>query len=146
MSKYDPLYQHLKASELSLELTFADVEEILGFKLPPSARKHEAWWSNSGGSHVQSYAWLNAGYRTESVDVPRGTVRFVPDHAIRGFGEMKQTEFEPVPKTPVGLSVDKDKPAGRHPIWGIWKGLVTLDPDYDYTQPADPEWAKVYGE
>lgn len=38
-----------------------------------------------------------------------------------------------------------DKSSFRHhPVFGMWKGIVTLDPDYDYTQPADPDWGKVY--
>jgi hypothetical protein len=36
-----------------------------------------------------------------------------------------------------------DAPA-PHPAFGAWRGLVTLDPNYDYTQPADPDWGKVY--
>lgn len=49
---------------------------------------------------------------------------------------------------------DREKAAGEgatdkssfrhHPVFGMWKGIVTLDPDYDYTQPADPDWGKVY--
>lgn len=32
----------------------------------------------------------------------------------------------------------------NHPAFGALKGMLTLDPDYDYTQPADPDWGKVY--
>jgi transcriptional regulator with XRE-family HTH domain len=40
-----------------------------------------------------------------------------------------------------------DKSSFRHhPVFGMWKGIVTLDPNYDYTQPADPDWGKVYND
>ena len=61
----------------------------------------------------------------------------------RGFGEMKQTQFEPEPpQADIGKTPPQVK--GAHPLFGIWKGKVTLLPDYDYTQPADPDWGKVY--
>ncbi|RYG79510.1 MAG: hypothetical protein EON59_16055 [Alphaproteobacteria bacterium] len=65
-----------------------------------------------------------------------------PDAARYGFGEMKPAQFEPTPSEGKAKPAPQDK--GRHPIFGIWKGKVTLLPDYDYTQPADPDWGKVY--
>lgn len=62
-----------------------------------------------------------------------------------GFDEMKQSEFK-MQATPLSPAA-KSKAVGdkaRHPLFGIWKGKVTLDPNYDYTQPADPDWGKVY--
>ncbi|MDO9537550.1 MAG: hypothetical protein Q7J68_04445 [Thermoplasmata archaeon] len=59
--KYTPLEQYLSKSEKeTLELEFSKIEAILGFKLPESAYKHGAWWSNGG--HKHSNSWLNAGY------------------------------------------------------------------------------------
>lgn len=48
-------------------------------------------------------------------------------------------------KTSGKAAVDKSS-FRHHPVFGMWKGIVTLDPDYDYTQPADPDWGKVYGD
>lgn len=56
--------------------------------------------------------------------------------------EMKQSEFSQDRSAP--LPTEKEGKPKRHPAWGIWKGRVTLLPDVDYTQPADPEWGKVY--
>lgn len=142
MSKYDPLFQFLKHSATTVELRFVDVEERLGFKLPASARKYAAWWSNSGGTHVQSAAWQAAGYKTEQVDMEQQTVRFVRDS--KGFGEMKQKPFEGSPKaTP--MSSDQ-KAAYRHPAWGAMKGMITLLPDVDLTTPSYEDWKALYGE
>ncbi len=60
------------------------------------------------------------------------------------FGYEKAAE-EPPAMRKRSSGTDKDKSSFRHhPVFGMWKGVVTLDPDYDYTQPADPDWGKVY--
>jgi hypothetical protein len=143
MSKYDPLQHHLSNSRGAVELQFTDIEELLEFDLPASARRHAAWWSNSGGSHVQSAAWLNAGYRTQNLDLSQERVRFVPE-AHTGFGEMKQSAFGHQQKVQAPPAPEAAGELKRHPAFGVWKGKVTLLPDYDYTQPADPDWGKVY--
>ena len=79
MGKYDPFYRHLMSStEPSLRFTFAEIERILGEDLPPSARRHQAWWANErGGTHVHALSWLDAGYETQRLDLNAGTVEFV---------------------------------------------------------------------
>lgn len=65
MGKYTPLQRNLRAEPQSAtELSFGDIEAILGFPLPPSARRHSAaWWSNEPATHVQARAWLDAGWK-----------------------------------------------------------------------------------
>jgi hypothetical protein len=80
MSKYQPLESFLAArDERELPMTFAEVEALLGFHLPPSARSHPQWWSNNLGSHVAVRAWRGAGWRTSRVDVAGERVVFVRD-------------------------------------------------------------------
>jgi len=50
MSKYDPLRSFLgnSAADVSeMVLTFQQIETILGFELPPGARRHRAWGGKS---------------------------------------------------------------------------------------------------
>ena len=76
-SKYEPLRQFLQRQQTnSLRCTFAQVESVLGFKLPNSARVYAPWWANVGGSHVQAQAWMSAGWRTSQVDIPGERVTF----------------------------------------------------------------------
>jgi len=79
MSKYFSLRHYLeglKTAETSM--TFADVERVLGFALPYSARNHQAWWANEiSGSHVQKQAWLGAGWKTSRVDLAAEKLVFV---------------------------------------------------------------------
>src|SRR5579863_6570470 len=76
-SKYAPLQRYLEqAAGSRLRLSFRDVEAILQFALPKSARTYAPWWANVGGSHVQAEAWMDAGWRTCNVDVPGERVSF----------------------------------------------------------------------
>jgi hypothetical protein len=87
-SKYFPLQQYLgqqRASELPL--TFKEVEHVLGFELPPSARTHPAWWSNNRGTNVAVKAWRDAGWRTKRVDVGAERVTFVREAERQGLAE-----------------------------------------------------------
>ena len=78
-SKYDPLCHHLVNSpETVVSLSFAEIERILGFALPASARRHQAWWANEReGTHSHARSWLEASYGTQGVDLNAQTVRFV---------------------------------------------------------------------
>ncbi|MCD4671686.1 MAG: hypothetical protein K8R77_03390 [Anaerolineaceae bacterium] len=82
MSKYDPLYDYLKrlpADVRDKTLTFAALEEILGFSLPNSAHRYREWWSNPTSTddmHVQARAWLAAGWKVETANQRDKWVRF----------------------------------------------------------------------
>ncbi len=75
---YAPLAEHLVGvSGLSTQLSFAQVERILGRPLPDSALHHRAWWANDAkGSHSHATAWMGAGWLVDSVDLNAATVRF----------------------------------------------------------------------
>ena len=62
-------------------MTFKEVEDILGFGLPPGARSSRAWWGNSRSGHSQSRAWLLAGWRVIKVSVEDETVTFQRSHS-----------------------------------------------------------------
>jgi hypothetical protein len=34
-------------------------------------------------------------------------------------------------------------PSQPHPLFGVWKGLITIAPGVDLTEPAFPEWAEI---
>ena len=77
MSKYHPLFLDLKArKEDEWNPSFQQVEAILGFALPRSARKYPAWWSNNKQRSRHSKAWLSAGWRTENLSLTAETITF----------------------------------------------------------------------
>jgi hypothetical protein len=59
-----------------LQLGFDEIEEILGFDLPASAREHRAWWSNDTVGHSWSKDWLDVDWRVASVNMSKQAVRF----------------------------------------------------------------------
>ena len=69
--KYAPLFRHLAALDARRwPATFQDVEAVLGFSLPNSARIHRPWWSNqTTGGHSHALAWHAAGWRASAVDL-----------------------------------------------------------------------------
>ncbi len=122
MSKYDPLTFHLaKRGQSFVPMRFSDIEKLLGFDLPASARKHRAWWSNNPSNSVMTKAWLSAGYQSEQVDL-----------------ESEQLTFKKVQDAPMPVSNPLN--IGRHPLIGCMAGKVRLDPSYDYTAPTAPDW------
>ncbi|WP_293481581.1 hypothetical protein, partial [Phenylobacterium sp.] len=65
MGKYDPLSGHLRRQALpEFEMSFSEIERVLGAMLPKSADRPQ-WWANVSDrrtSHVQREAWRSAGY------------------------------------------------------------------------------------
>ncbi len=51
------------------DVTFAQVEEILGFPLPPSARKHNAYWSGGQPGSTVGNAIRDAGWRAFNLNL-----------------------------------------------------------------------------
>lgn len=85
MGKYDPLSHYLKAASKDvIEASFEQVEKILGFQLPQSAYRHQAWWANeTHGSHSHARSWQDAGWETRQVNTERRRVRFERRRALK---------------------------------------------------------------
>jgi hypothetical protein len=112
MTKYDPLTRHLATRKgAQVPMSFPELERLLGFRLPLSARKHRAWWSNNPASSVVTKAWLAAGYQSRHVDLEAERLVFVK------------------------LNTIEKKDAMDHPIWGWAPGSVTIAPGVDLTDP-----------
>lgn len=77
--KYAPLYRRLAAMDgPRWRVSFGEIEAILGFDLPASARLHRPWWANQngGGGHSHALAWQAAGWKTGQVDLEAETLVF----------------------------------------------------------------------
>ena len=131
MGKYEPLNTFLKGQHRThVPMTFAEIERVLNDKLPPS-KTNRAWWSNNPNNNVMTKEWLDAGYETESVDIAGEKLV---------FRRVRKGPAVTEPSSPGGQGTR----AGRHPIFGSMKGSLVVHPGVDLTEPADPEWGKVY--
>ena len=80
-SKYLPLdewFSKRPATAKQIELTFDQVEAILGAPLPKSATRLTTWWTNVQPK-IQSHrtAWLNHGWMVTEFDLQARRVKFV---------------------------------------------------------------------
>lgn len=118
--KYAPLYRHLSAScGAEWCASFCEVEAILGFRLPDSARLHRPWWSNQkkGGGHSHALAWQAAGWRTRSIDLEAETLVFERTAPAPTGGSSRKRRFDvdrdwpPVPGGgwPPGFTVGREQ-------------------------------------
>ena len=122
--RYQPLTAHLRGQRRDeVRMTFADIERIIGGTLPASASDYRAWWSNNPSNNEMTRAWLEAGFRSEQVDMDGRKVVFrrVP------------------PETAAGSTLEAGS-ENRLALFGCLKGTVVATGDL--TEPADPEWAK----
>jgi hypothetical protein len=129
MGKYTRLGDFLRTQRSKeVPMTFAEIERVIGGKLPPNSPQYPAWWSNNASNNVMTKVWLSAGFRTAQVDVKSRKVVF------------RRVEEKPA-QTPSPLPARKGE---RHPLFGALKGLVRITPGVDLTEPADPDWGRVY--
>jgi len=69
MSKYSGLEEYLK-HKVEIILTYAEIEKIIGDKLPPSAYTDRTWWGNTTNpSRTHAQSWLNSGWKIKSVEL-----------------------------------------------------------------------------
>ena len=132
VSKYEPLQRRLRGIDIDqVRLSFDEIEAILGFRLPDSARALPQWWANAGGSHVQARAWMSAGWRTCQVDVPGGAVSFERARQL-GHGAVEET----APPFVFDGAIEVDRAALRG-------GAIRLIEDYGREKGCSPAEAVV---
>jgi hypothetical protein len=132
MGKYEPLAKFLRDQRTSeVSLTFAEIERIVGAKLPPKAQHHRAWWSNNPSNNVMTKVWLAAGFRSEQVDLEGRRLKFRRVGTSSAPPSSGSAKLEPA-----------SAPACRHPLFGAFEDLIRIMPGTDLTEPADPFWGK----
>lgn len=121
MAKYEPLKTFLTGRhEGEIPMTFHEIEALIGATLPPAAFKHRAWWSNNRSNSVITHAWLDAGFKTETVDM--GSQKLV----------FRRADGTPAPRhaRPRWLELLRAKMAGT----------VHVQQGWDLTNPTGEVW------
>ncbi len=136
MSKYEPLETYLRESGREvISMTFGDIERVICADLPPSAFKHRPWWSNNPSNSSITHSWLNAGYKTENVDMAgknlvfRKAAQYGPA-SRSGSGELRDLAATPPVAQAESFTL----------VFGALKGTVTLKPGTDLTEPVEADW------
>jgi hypothetical protein len=86
-SKYAYLSMLLaKASKFrgKITMSFAEIEDVIGDKLPASAYKYKHWWSNIR-NRAPSESWLTVGWRVEEVNLEEKKITFLREE--KPYGE-----------------------------------------------------------
>ena len=77
--EYQSLHHYLdKRYAETVVLTFAQIEDLLGFALPESAKRQPEWWTNAEGEgtlNPQARSWMQAG-RSATPNLLAHTVKF----------------------------------------------------------------------
>jgi hypothetical protein len=81
MAKYDPLEGFLNSLPYqtdSTQLTFEEIEDMIGSTLPKSARNYSAWWANQTNvlNRPQARAWTDAGFEVFEVNLRTERITF----------------------------------------------------------------------
>ncbi len=112
--KYQRLYTHLCGiQDREWRTSFAEIESILGFGLPDSARLYRPWWANQseGAGHSQALAWAVSGWETSEVDMDEETLVFRRRRRPEVDRKRSLEEVWPVHPTavwPEGLSLSRE--------------------------------------
>lgn len=129
MAKYTPLGDYLRSQEKPfVPMTFAEIERVIGDKLPPKAQYHRAWWSNNPSNSVMTKVWLEAGFETQQVDMRERKLVF---RKVSARAESRHVASPPAPSS-----------ENCHSLLGLLKDVTIIIPNVDLTKPADPEWGE----
>jgi hypothetical protein len=83
--KYRFLSDYLyESNQPRVKLSYAEIEEILRFKLPDSAATHRAFWANTK-SHSIALSWLSVNYSVVEVNLEE---RYIVFEKKRNFDKM----------------------------------------------------------
>lgn len=125
--KYEPLARFLsQQKQASIPMTFAQIEQLIGNRLPASARKHRPWWSNNPSNSVITRAWLDAGFKTAQVDMAGERLVFMR-------------------VTPVEMPASGNTAVHRRRLFGTLSGMVRhTDPDA-LLEPTGERWSAESG-
>lgn len=137
MGKYSKLGMYLGNQKgTRVQLTFSEIDDILGFSLPPAARNHPAWWTNDKNRIHAMDGWLGHGWKAK-VNLELQQVSFInPGNSIYTkdkMGDIKTSapintyDFENKVRTVMSGFYSKELVTGQFP--GVPKsfGMISHD-------------------
>ena len=134
--KYIALTAYLeKSGKDVVKMSFKEIESVLGERLPESAYKYPALWSNSE-SHSIAFGWMDAGFMSQNLSIANQTVEFVKR------GDIKKESNSHPKAIKKRVSVEKEDYLALHlafylASWGMYRGSsFLLQKDYKVHVPV----------
>ena len=129
-SKYAPLESHLRDSgRAEIPMTFSEVEQVIGTRLPPAARKHRALWRQQPRQLGHDEGLARGGYETANVDMQQRTLVF-----------RKAGSAAPGPRDAESGTSTEKRSGSFARIFGTLKDTVTISPGTNLTDPVEDDW------
>ncbi len=129
-TKYNLLGEYLYRSEQDeVTLTFDQIKDILGFELPSSAYKYDAWWRDPK-SHPQARALNDYGYKAGIINIVSHIAQF------KRIGESNESSLSKAIESKAKAKVN----AKADSLMPIKAGVDTIKVcGYDFTYVQDIE-------
>lgn len=149
--KYAKLTAYLEQQTAHrVTLPFSEIEKIVGFGLPRSARDHGPWWTNSRSPGRHNEAWLDVGWETAERNMKAQTIAFQrtsridPVQRQTSVGASRRATkdaFDPGALTETDLAAECEVTLQLR-----WQrlGAVVLETDRKPAFPAAPVAAGLY--
>lgn len=114
-------------------LSFRQLELLSGRPLPARLEKAEGWTAPAKGADDLLAVVAQAGFIAAEVDTYERMV------VMQRSANLTDENLEAASDTPVQDETGRRR--RRHPAFGALKGLISVEPGYDLTQPLiDPAW------
>lgn len=140
--RYEPLTVYLKAREGDgVTLTFDQLADILGFRLPAAASNHAEWWRDASG-HPQARGWRDAGWSFVRTDRRAQTVTFRRDAPSKGARGGAKPKPRAAAAKPAAARKTPAKDQGRSPGRGLFSGLILIPDSAEMRRGGDPTWRR----
>jgi hypothetical protein len=143
--RYEPLTVYLKSQDASsVTVTFDQLADILGFRLPAAASNHAEWWQE-GSSHPQARGWRDAGWSFVRTDRRAQTVTFRKDEpASRRAGKGSTAKAKPraagAKQGTARRAPAKGPGHGSRPV--LTSGLILIPDSAQMRRGGDPTWRR----
>jgi hypothetical protein len=104
------------------------MDGIIGDNLPISAFHNEKWWSNSSSS-AHAKAWLDAGWKTQEVNLEEGYIVFhkVKSSQTKSHRKKKSNAKVKKPFTPVPYHIPRTRKTSKTKAAKLYARIKNLE-------------------
>jgi len=129
--KYNALASYLRfraAFTDVVKLSFAKIDGIIGDNLPISAYRDQRWWNKSPDS-THARAWLDAGWKSQEVNLEEGYVVFQKVGRTQTVSRRRKASRSEAKKpfTPVHVRIPRTKKPSKTKVAKLYGRLKNLE-------------------